>query len=90
MTAEVEKYTICGIAVTCIQTPQGGFLYEQKRPLTFKGWLSMIIKSMFRAGFSPDEINSRVPEIATHENYFNRRFYKPVREVVQREIELAC
>lgn len=90
MTTTVEQYTVGGILVTCIQTPSGGFLYEQKRPLTSKGWLSMIIKSMLRAGFSVDEINARIPGIATHENYFNRRFYKPVCEVVQREIELNC
>lgn len=90
MTATVEQYTVGGILVTCIQTPNGGFLYEQKRPLTPKGWLTMIIKSLFRAGFTADEINAKIQDIATRENYFNRHFYKPVSEVVQREIELSC
>lgn len=90
MTATVEQYTVAGQLVTCIQTEYGNFLYEQKRILTPTGWTKMVINGLLRAGFSREDVKSHLPSLVTHENYFNRHFYKPVSEMVQREIELSC
>lgn len=78
-----------GVTLRYIQTENGHFLYEQKRHLTGPVWQRQIIRALDKAGFSVDEIVEIMRRVSNREYYFNRAFYRPVREVVQEQVELT-
>ena len=64
------------------------FIWEQKRHLGYQAWAKMLIKAFWNAGFTTEQINERIEPILKRD-YFSKKFYVPVRKIVQEEIELS-
>lgn len=78
-----------GVTLRYVRTDIGQYLYEQKRHLLPKTWCKMLINGLRRAGFTDTEITSITAEVCNSDYYYNRRFYRPVRSIVQERIELG-
>lgn len=87
-TTSVCQVSIMGTTLNYIQTAAGVYLYEQKRHLTPKVWARQVAQKLLKAGFTIEQAQSFWTEIKSW--YFNRRFYKSPREIVQHFIELSC
>lgn len=78
-----------GIVMRYVLTDTGRYLYEQKRHLMPGTWRKMLINGLRRAGFTESDISRICAEVCNGNYYFNRRFYRPVRFIVQERIELG-
>lgn len=90
MQTAIYRCSAFGVELDYIISENGSFLYRQKRQISAKTWQDWIIRGLNRAGFGVDDIVRIVREVSNRNWFYNREFYKPPRDIVQRYIELSC
>lgn len=85
---QVHKGEMMGVTYKYVIAPSGRFLYEQKRHLNINTWVTMICKGLLSRGFTWEDIEQRWNDIFNKNNYCNSSFYRPVRSMVQEQVEL--
>lgn len=82
----VETVSMLGRTVRVVRMDDGNSLSEQKKPLELLQWRDQIVAGMVKAGFEHEEIVDVLREERSVD-YFNQRFYRPPKDIVQRAIE---
>lgn len=86
---EVYQGEMFGVQYKYVVSPNGYFLYEQKRSLSCKAWVKMICKGLLSRGFSWEKIEEKWNDMFNKNNYFNSKFYRPVWQMIQEQIDLS-